>query len=386
MKIVTANDTNLTNYEYNSDNQLLYYTTDGSGTVSFTYDDNCNQTHIVHSSFPILNKNYQYDYENRMLSAGTDTFAYDLNGNMTEWKTDSGVIKYDWDYENMLVTITDENNNVTRYNYYGDGKRYSREIEDTITVFVWNAANNNVIAEYDDNNNQLVKYGQSLQIDQQIYQLRNSNYFYYHFDGPGSVQNLTADNVTIQNSYSYKGFGEISAETETVSNEYKFTSRRQEKTLGLYYYRMRFYNPLNGRFITQDPHPFLLINTQTLNRYVYVLNNPLIYTDPLGLSYRTNLLSRILNLTSITVNFTEWKTLYQSSRQIGMDHNYIYYEVYEVQELHYYETTIDLNVINPIGYITNFYHLVSRSAWTDLGPVRGMPLREKILGTSKIRR
>jgi YD repeat-containing protein len=62
MKTVTANDTNLTNYTYNSDNQLLYYTTDGSDTVSFTYDDNGNQTHIAHSSSLILDRNYQYDY------------------------------------------------------------------------------------------------------------------------------------------------------------------------------------------------------------------------------------------------------------------------------------------------------------------------------------
>ena len=41
---------------------------------------------------------------------------------------------------------------------------------------------------------------------------------------------------------------------------------------GLYYYGARYYDPLIGRFIIAD----------TLNRYSYVLNNPLRYMDPSG--------------------------------------------------------------------------------------------------------
>ena len=43
MKILTTNDTNITNYEYNSDNQLLCYSVNGTDTVSFIYDANGNQ-------------------------------------------------------------------------------------------------------------------------------------------------------------------------------------------------------------------------------------------------------------------------------------------------------------------------------------------------------
>jgi hypothetical protein len=44
----------------------------------------------------------------------------------------------------------------------------------------------------------------------------------------------------------------------------------------------RLYDPVIGRFITPDtiiPEPY---NPQSLNRYAYCLNNPLIYTDPTG--------------------------------------------------------------------------------------------------------
>jgi hypothetical protein len=48
------------------------------------------------------------------------------------------------------------------------------------------------------------------------------------------------------------------------------------------YYRARYYHPALGRFVSADtivPEPG---NPQSLNRYAYVLNNPLRYVDPSG--------------------------------------------------------------------------------------------------------
>lgn len=56
---------------------------------------------------------------------------------------------------------------------------------------------------------------------------------------------------------------------------------RDEET-GLYYLRARYYDPEIGRFISKDPVPGILSAPQTLNQYVYCINNPLKYTDPTG--------------------------------------------------------------------------------------------------------
>jgi len=69
------------------------------------------------------------------------------------------------------------------------------------------------------------------------------------------------------------------------ATDYRFTGQRQEGTIGLYDYGARFYDPLLGRFLSADtvvPEPG---NPQALNRYAYVLNNPLKYTDPSGHKY-----------------------------------------------------------------------------------------------------
>ncbi|GEM_PF-5653187 len=63
-----------------------------------------------------------------------------------------------------------------------------------------------------------------------------------------------------------------------------FTGQRLDAT-GLYYYGARYYDPAIGRFISADTVVQNLANPQTLNRYSYVVNNPLRYIDPTGRVY-----------------------------------------------------------------------------------------------------
>jgi hypothetical protein len=44
----------------------------------------------------------------------------------------------------------------------------------------------------------------------------------------------------------------------------------------------RIYDPTLGRFLQADPHIQAPANSQNYNRYSYVLNNPMSYTDPSG--------------------------------------------------------------------------------------------------------
>jgi RHS repeat-associated protein len=65
----------------------------------------------------------------------------------------------------------------------------------------------------------------------------------------------------------------------------KFTSYERDDETGLDYARNRFYSSLQGRFTAVDPALQSIngINPQSLNRYAYVLGNPLNFVDPLGL-------------------------------------------------------------------------------------------------------
>ncbi len=67
-----------------------------------------------------------------------------------------------------------------------------------------------------------------------------------------------------------------------VSTAYKYTGQELDAASGLYYYRARWYDPSLGRFIQADTLVPAPGNPQSLNRYAYVYNNPLKYTDPSG--------------------------------------------------------------------------------------------------------
>ena len=80
----------------------------------------------------------------------------------------------------------------------------------------------------------------------------------------------------------YRPWGETRFSTGTTPTTWRFTGQREDVTIGLYYFNARYLDPVLGRFTQPDtivPEPG---NPQALNRYSYVLNNPLRYTDPSG--------------------------------------------------------------------------------------------------------
>ena len=62
----------------------------------------------------------------------------------------------------------------------------------------------------------------------------------------------------------------------------EFTGHETIPTIGLVNMNGRIYDPVVGRFLSPDPNVQSPKDLQSYNRYSYVLNNPLRYTDPTG--------------------------------------------------------------------------------------------------------
>jgi RHS repeat-associated protein len=95
----------------------------------------------------------------------------------------------------------------------------------------------------------------------------------------GSTIALVDSNGNIQTSYTYDPYGSTSVTGTSNGNEFQYTGRENEGN-GLYFYRARYYSPLLGRFISEDPLGFLGSGP---NLYGYALDDPINLIDPSGM-------------------------------------------------------------------------------------------------------
>jgi RHS repeat-associated protein len=67
-----------------------------------------------------------------------------------------------------------------------------------------------------------------------------------------------------------------------VNTDRGYTLHEHLDELGVIHMNGRVYDPYTARFMSADPFVQDAGNLQSYNRYSYVLNNPLAFTDPSG--------------------------------------------------------------------------------------------------------
>jgi RHS repeat-associated protein len=119
---------------------------------------------------------------------------------------------------------------------------------------------------------------------------------YYHFDHLGSVTAMSDElgrvvagsaDATVMN---YDAWGlrrdpdgrPASGSFNQQAGRREFTGHETITGVGLINMNGRVYDPVLGRFLSADPQIQFVADLQSFNRYSYVHNNPLSYTDPTG--------------------------------------------------------------------------------------------------------
>jgi RHS repeat-associated protein len=132
-----------------------------------------------------------------------------------------------------------------------------------------------------------------------------ASFSFYHFDHLGSVTAISDETGNVVDSawgnetnatiMGYDPWGKRrspdgkatdSTKYEPEVGHREFTSHEMIPTIGLINMNGRVYDPGVGRFLSADPNIQSVSDQQSYNRYSYVLNNPLKYTDPTG--FRTH--------------------------------------------------------------------------------------------------
>ena len=111
------------------------------------------------------------------------------------------------------------------------------------------------------------------------------NIHYYHFNPQHNTVALSNDTGGITDTYTYLSSGRVWKHIGNTIQPFTFLGEYsvQQESSNLFYIRARYYDiSQNGRFISKDNYPSSLGRPQTLNRYVYGLNNPISLFDPSG--------------------------------------------------------------------------------------------------------
>ena len=241
---------------------------------------------------------------------GAATYSYDANGNMTArpWGGVTQTLSYD--AENRLTGVDGATD--ASFGYDGDGRMVVRTVGSDSTVrigdyYEWDGTHatsyylfggrrvawrtvDGVQYLYADHLGSSVQAGEPIEphvvglplvADGAVLAPEDP---YPAPQGQVSAQaepQASVDDVGDPAVQRYTPYGETRG-SEAVDVPYQFTGQRNEDAIGLYHYGARWYDPALGRFIQADtivPQPE---DPQSLNRYTYVYNNPLKYTDPTG--------------------------------------------------------------------------------------------------------
>ncbi|MGG0940322.1 RHS repeat-associated core domain-containing protein [Brevibacillus centrosporus] len=231
---------------------------------------------------------YEYDKVDRLTKetspVTTNQYSYDGRGNRSAFEgkktKENGSVTYTFDERNRLRgTANAKTGDSSDYTYYGDGLRATKVENGTETKYVY--LNGKVIEELDAAGNVQARniWGNELLFRHDYASGKGG---YYGYNSHGDVVSVTNGNGYDLNSYEYDTWGNIAAQTEGMSNPFKYSGEIYDDKTGLYYLRARYYDPRVGRFISEDTYKGQVDNPLSLNRYTYTHNNPLRYFDPTG--------------------------------------------------------------------------------------------------------
>ena len=284
-------------------------------TVNASTSDNTNNQYYQLPSSYRMNENYRYDdWGNITYKQNTGYYKYDAN------KTNRllGVYQYSNFTGQQSYNLSYDNNG----NVKNDGKRTSDYTnfdkpylitQDTSKTAFSYGPNREVYKRLDTRGGKQTKtlylggYEQvklpSGVIEHKFYvgnvviteRSNNANdEFYLHKDHQGSTTSITNASGMVVQQFIYDPWGkQYNVHSNGIFSAYSspgisrgYTGHKMVNDMDIIHMNGRTYNVALGRFMQADPHIQAPSNSQSYNRYAYVLNNPMSYTDPSGYFFK----------------------------------------------------------------------------------------------------
>ena len=287
---VTQGDiTDVTAYAYDAINRLTQVSRPDRFT-RYTYDAASNRQTEQSQSRPddawLSDKTYHYnsrhqvtEVTNHLDPAATATYLYDASGNRTQQRQNGETTEYIYDARHHLRQMTRGGSSLGAFVYDWQGLRAQARTPSETRRYV-----------YDDQAVVLISDAAGVPKSHYIHgptgllaldDVRDGPQ-YYHVDALGSVVGLSKPDGSLQARYRYDAWGALDDHIGVSENRFGFTGHEFDAASGLYYAKARYYDPVLGSFLSEDPHEGDPLNPLSLHRYLYAYGNPTVYVDPDG--------------------------------------------------------------------------------------------------------
>ena len=175
-----------------------------------------------------------------------------------------------WNALNQLTAVAKNAVTSASYSYDPLGRRVENIVDTATTLWVYDGEE--IVRQ---NAGATTTFVHGPGIDEPLGQTTGATTEYLHADALGSIVRHTSSAGAIAQTIAYDAWGKIDSGAPAP---YGFTGREWDPTVGLYYYRARYYDASRGTFLSEDP-----LQNADPHQYLYVLGNPTRFRDPSGL-------------------------------------------------------------------------------------------------------
>ena len=188
-----------------------------------------------------------------------------------------------WNGQYQLVLVSTNGVFAEGYAYDALGRRVSTTTQEGTVRHVYDA-NWQVIADIDEQGNAIVSYTWGVGIDNLLAVKIGGATYYPLTDIQGTVWGYIDSQNNVVARWQYDAWGnvvdeEIASDAAALASlRYRFQDREWSAATGLVNFRMRWYDPETGRWLSKDPIGL----SGGLNLYAFCEDNPICKCDPFG--------------------------------------------------------------------------------------------------------
>ncbi|MCD4743039.1 MAG: sugar-binding protein, partial [Desulfobacteraceae bacterium] len=266
-------------YTYDQLGRLLTVTKDAALIEEYRYDLKGTRNYEMNTLRGITGRTFTYSDEDHLLTAGSNTYQYDLDGFLTSKTIGSDNTTYTYSSRGELLNVTLPDSRYIEYVHDPTGRRIAKKIDGVIAEkYLW-AGKTTLLAIFDGSDNLTARF-EYADGRMPVSMVKQGIKYYLIYDQVGSLRVVSDNAGNIVKQIDYDSFGNIITDTDpTFTIPFGFAGGLHDIDTGLVRFGYRDYDTDIGRWTAKDP---ILFAGGDSDLFGYCLSDPVNFLDPDG--------------------------------------------------------------------------------------------------------